>query len=351
MSETFTLLIGSNSRHLGQVTFDATANHLSLSETKEIGHRPSWIHIHKSVLVTNIEDDIGKVVVFDGPSTPNDNLLNLSGLVHRFEVESGGADPCHLDVSKDGTTLFAANYNGGTVSFHSLKDGSNERILDFRGFRPNKIAHPHMAIMNPFEPSDSPNIYITDLGSDYLHIVHLDPTTSKPIIKSGLEFPSGSGPRHITFHPSGTIAYVNLELHSTLAVISLVPSLSILSTHSLKPPSVPVETPMQSAAIILSPDARFLYLSNRGDPSKNDTVVHFPLDQIGLVSGAPTWTKTDGFWVRGMGMSPSGDYLCVGNQETDSLVMFKRSNEDGSLEKVASLQLEDGFKPTCAVWL
>ncbi|ORY36992.1 hypothetical protein BCR33DRAFT_467812 [Rhizoclosmatium globosum] len=87
MSETFTLLIGSNSRHLGQVTFDATANHLSLSETKEIGHRPSWIHIHKSVLVTNIEADIGKVVVFDGPSTPNDNLLNLSGLVHRFELK------------------------------------------------------------------------------------------------------------------------------------------------------------------------------------------------------------------------------------------------------------------------
>ncbi|ORY36993.1 hypothetical protein BCR33DRAFT_721650 [Rhizoclosmatium globosum] len=193
-----------------------------------------------------------------------------------------------------------------------------------------------MAIMNPFDhqtpptftlqtsaqtsnpPTSPPIINLnTTLFLQSLHIVHLDPTTSKPIIKSGLEFPSGSGPRHITFHPSGTIAYVNLELHSTLAVISLVPSLSILSTHSLKPPSVPVETPMQSAAIILSPDADL----------------------------------TDGFWVRGMGMSPSGDYLCVGNQETDSLVMFKRSNEDGSLEKVASLQLEDGFKPTCAVWL
>ncbi|KAJ3014138.1 UNVERIFIED_CONTAM: hypothetical protein HDU68_000409 [Siphonaria sp. JEL0065] len=351
------LLIGSNSKTIATVDFNQSENTLRLVETKEVGYRPSWIHHHKSdtvdVLLTNNEADIGRVLVYDitVSGTPFSDFT-LDSLLLRFNEESGGADPCHMSVSLDGKWLFVANYNGGTVSVRSLKDGKHSHILDFQSF--GETPHPHMMIMNPFESSESKRVYVPDLGSDCLHLVQVDSETGMPSITESLKFTNGSGPRHIAFHPNGSIAYVNLELSSELAVVSLFPSPIILSVHSLLPPGITREAEMQSAAIELSPDSKFIYLSNRKDPSQNDTIVAFKLmDVEGLVDEGykPEWTKTDGFFPRGFKISPNGEHLCVGNQETDSLVMFKRGVMDGKLVKIAELNLEMGFKPTCVVWV
>ncbi|KAI9331760.1 Lactonase, 7-bladed beta-propeller-domain-containing protein [Obelidium mucronatum] len=350
-----TLLIGSNSRKIASVSFDTSNNSLAFTDSKDFGFRPSWIHLQRRpgglTLITNNEADEGRVLVYD--SNKSSDLFSLDSLVLRFDLPSGGADPCYLDVDLEGDTVFAANYNGGTASMRALKDGSEFRVLDFEGFKPDSPPHPHMMIMNPHEPKDSRRIYIPDLGSDCLHIVGLDVKTGVPFAKQSLKFAEKSGPRHICFHPNGTHAYVNLELSSELAVISLFPNPEICSIHSLLPPGVSPKAEMQSAAIELSPDSRFIYLSNRKDPSMNDTLVCFPILESGLVSATvgPQWTKTDGFFPRGFKISKDGNWLCVGNQETDTLVMFERNNFDGSLIKVSELKLEAGFKPTCIVWL
>ncbi|KAJ3093674.1 hypothetical protein HK100_006493, partial [Physocladia obscura] len=357
------LVLGGNGNSIASVNFSYASDGLAgltLAEVVEVGVRPSWVHIASSHLITNSEDSPGRVLVYALSPSPSPSFLAHAFL--DFGFDSGGADPCYMSLinnNNNNLLLLAANYSGGTVSFTDFK--SRGRVSHVRSFKtidhPNP--HPHQARVNPF--SSNQYIYIPDLGSDRLHVVSVNHTTnnednnreiSSTIVES-LAFPKNSGPRHIDFHPNGKIAYLNLELSNELAVISLDP-LEVLEHHSILPIGTPEDVKMQSAAIALAPDAKYVYLSNRYHPSKNDTVVRFFLDASGIPSTAvpPVWTNTQGVCPRGFAFSndPAASFLCVVNQESDNVVMFKRNAESGALDFLDELALPAGFKPTCVVW-
>ncbi|KAJ3073365.1 hypothetical protein HDU98_001714 [Podochytrium sp. JEL0797] len=343
------LLLGGNGPHLATIAFNRESRTLSLLQTTNID-QPSWVHTHNDLLITcNEKNPDGRVLAFR-----LDDKKDLDTMQPVFDLDSGGAHPCHMDVSLDGKWVFAANYTGGTASFHSIDQSPQQsHVIDFRGLNPNVTPHPHMAIMNPYESIDSKRIYIPDLGSDRLHIIKQDPTTGTPTLSPEfLTFPQGSGPRHIAFHPNGTHAYVNLELSSQLAVVSIHPTLEILSLHSLLPPGRTREDAMQSAAVEVSPDARFVYLSNRKDPESEDTVVWFPIGEDGRVEGTERGlVRTGGKGPRGFKISGDGRWVCVVNQGSDNVVMFERDLVGGGLVRVVGVELVKGFEPTCVVWV
>ncbi|KAJ3195384.1 hypothetical protein HDU82_002147 [Entophlyctis luteolus] len=150
-----------------------------------------------------------------------------------------------------------------------------------------------------------------------------------------------------------------------MAVITLYPELAILSTHTLLTPELAGQIPrMQSAAIALSGDARFIYASNRHAVSRNDTIVRYALAPTGLVDTnvSPEWTHTRGAVARGMDLlsvsqgsdadsKEDRELIAVGNQESDSVVVFERNTRDGTLEFVSDVSLPVDFKPTCVVWM
>ena len=89
--------------------------------------RPSWLewgadggHLHVAC-----ESEQGHVVTL---------MVDLSGdapsLAEVGRVPSGGANPCHLALSEDGLTLFAANYADGTVSTVEVRDGVVTDLVD-----------------------------------------------------------------------------------------------------------------------------------------------------------------------------------------------------------------------------
>lgn len=81
-------------------------------------------------------------------------------------------------------------------------------------------------------------------------------------------------------------------------------------------------------AIHLSPDGRFLYATNRGDANE---IVAFTVDpkngHLKLVKRYPTLGKTP----REFAIDPTGRWLVVGNQESDSAYFFRRDPESGEL--------------------
>ena len=149
----------------------------------------------------------------------------------------------------------------------------------------------------------------TDLGQDRIYVSALDAGSGKlsPVAGSPFSVPPGDGPRHFTFHRNGRWLYSLQEEASTVMFFHFDPA-----TGSLSPQQTISTLPRGfkgtnfTAEILLSPDGRFLYVSNR----LHDTVGIFSLNHEGRLSSMwakhPPWATTQGTY-----KSPLGEPSCM----------------------------------------
>ncbi len=100
-------------------------------------------------------------------------------------------------------------------------------------------------------------------------------------------------------------------------------SLQSIQTISTLPAGY--EGAVSGADIHVSPDGRFLYVSNRED--LNNIVIYAisddgTLDKIGEQSSG-------GVHPRNFMIDPTGNYLLVANRHTNNIVIFERDKESG----------------------
>src|SRR5262249_40507122 len=144
------------------------------------------------------------------------------GLTFLNEQPSGGSGPCHLAVAQDGSCLLVANYGSGSVAVlpidpnGQLRPASNS--IQHRGSSVNphrqEGPHAHFITCSP----DSRVVLACDLGLDEVLLYRLDKAKFSLAANAPpfLSVKAGSGPRHITFDPSGHFAFLLNELSSTL---------------------------------------------------------------------------------------------------------------------------------------
>lgn len=193
-------------------------------------------------------------------------------------LSSAGQAPCHTCVSPDGKFLYCANYLSGSVAeFRLASDGSiaeRTQLIRHTGSGPVKSRQegPH-AHFTGFSP-DGKSLLVIDLGIDAVKIY---PFGENGIEEGGVRtfsLPAGSGPRHLVFNADGSLAYLVNELANSVMTLSRDSSgnFSLLNTVSTLPESF--TQPTKAAAIRLSPDGRFLYVTNRG----YDTIACYEID-------------------------------------------------------------------------
>ena len=141
--------------------------------------------------------------------------------------------------------------------------------------------------------------------------------------------PAGSGPRHFAFHPSGKFAYVINELASTLVAFSYDAETGKLTTlQSLSTLPDGYDMPSYTAEVVVHPNGKFVYGSNRG----HDSLAVF---QIAADSGQLTRVQiepTGGRNPRNFAIEPSGRYLLAANQDSDQVVVFAIDPDSGQLK-------------------
>jgi 6-phosphogluconolactonase len=81
-----------------------------------------------------------------------------------------------------------------------------------------------------------------------------------------------------------------------------------------------------TAEIAVTPDARFLYVSNRG----HDSIARFAIADDGRLRLLGT-TPTGGKRPRFFALDPTGDFLFAANQESDNIVAFCVNKSSGEL--------------------
>ena len=261
--------------------------------------------------------------------------IKEGGALERInQVPTGGSAPCHLTLDRNGRFLLIANYNGGNVS--AIAIGSDGRL----GEMTEKIQHlgksvnrhrqsaPHAHSIN-LDPQGR-FAAAADLGVDKVFVYPFDSRSGRVSLRGAqsLSLAPGAGPRHLAFHPTQPLAFVNNELHSTLSSLAFDPStgkLNLIETRSTLPNDYSGGN--STAETQVHPNGRYVYVSNRG----HDSIAVFQVEpnrgSITLLENEPTGGRTP----RNFSLDPSGKFLLAANQSSDAVTLFRVNPSSGLL--------------------
>jgi 6-phosphogluconolactonase (cycloisomerase 2 family) len=104
--------------------------------------------------------------------------------------------------------------------------------------------------------------------------------------------------------------------------------------------------------VLISPDGRYLYASNRATPlgAGDNSIAIFSLDASGVLSPAFEWADSGINFPRHIDFSPDASILLVANQHAGSISSFARDVSSGTLVQVGAADTPDIAKPSF-VWL
>lgn len=328
---------GPNSQGIYVSHFDGTTGALTPPVLAAETPNPSFLASHPS---HEFLYAVNEVNTFEGARTGSVSAFAIdraSGKLTLLNVQpSGGADPAHLTVARNGRHVFAANYSGGSVAVLPLDGDGRLRppsaIVRHSGSsvdpQRQQSPHAHAIVLD----AASRFAYAADLGLDQVLIYRFDAAagTLAPADPPFERVRPGSGPRHVAIHPSGRFAYVINEMACTITafrVDAASGALKELQTTSTLPAGQTVEKGFSTAEIMVHPSGKFVYGSNRG----HNTIAVFAIDEstgrLALIEHEPTQGSTP----RGFGIDPGGTYMLVGNQRSDSVVVFRIDAQRGAL--------------------
>lgn len=248
------------------------------------------------------------------------------------QQSSEGASPCYITTDQNQKHVIVGNYGGGLSVFPIEKDGSLGgaiQTIHHEGSSINKSrqerSHVHATVFSP----DGHYLFVVDLGTDKVYIYKYDPKDKeplKPASSPSVNVAPGSGPRHITFSHSGKYAYVVHELTAEVSAYEYeAGSLSHIQTTPMTAPDF--NGNVGAAAIHISPDDQFLYASNRLEANEITIYKITESGRLELVGRQSTLGKTP----RDFTIDPTGRYLLVANQDSDTILVFERDLETGTL--------------------
>ena len=273
-----------------------------------------------------------------------ESKLNRNGSVSAFQIDSltgkitflnkqttGGRNPVHLVVDDANKYVIVSNYTDAGVSvFECHFDGTLQPLSVLIKFKGSSVvngrqddAHIHSCNFSP----DNKYVFAPDLGSDKIYAFSFDHENLLNIVDSfTVNTNKGSGPRHFIFHPNEPFAYCVEELSGTVSVyVYKKGQLNLLNTYlTYKQKS----KEYASSDIHVSPDGKYLYVSNRQDENS------ISIFEINSCSGKLTLIahqETYGTIPRSFVIDPTGNYLIVANQTSNDLVVFRRNVETGLL--------------------
>ena len=250
---------------------------------------------------------------------------------------SGGAAPCHLWLDKEGRHLLVANYYGGNVEVLPVEAdgtlGAPGQVMQHEGHGANAERQEGPHVHSVKLDSTGTLALVADLGLDMLVAYRYDAAQGKltPYEAGTAKMAPGAGPRHFTFDPRGRFVYVLNELNATVTALGYDAASRTLSELQTVP-TLPADFKGQNttAEIVVRPDGRFAYASNRGHDSIAIFAVDAPTGKLTPAGHQSTLGRTP----RNFAIDPTGTFLLAANQNSDSIVVFRIDAKTGGLTPV-----------------
>lgn len=293
-------------------------------------------------VVPNVDGVSGGVAVY---------AVNGSELVKLAEYACAPTVPCHISLSHDGRKLVYAEYGKGWVGVFNVKsDGllegpvaKTQHVAGGSDAGRQGAAHCHCAVMTP----DDSRLCISDLGQDRIFVYEIDSTNGnlREVAEAGFTTASGTGPRHLIFHPTAKLAFLVNEYANT--VISLRHDgggiFSLIGTYSMLPDDFVGKS--WASAIKISSDGRWLLASNRG----YDSIAVYAINtESGQLEGRAI-NKLNGSFPRDFEFTPDGKFIVVGYMLSNEVAVYRFDNKTGLMEQTANTI--SMIKPLCFVFV
>lgn len=248
---------------------------------------------------------------------------------------TGGAGPCHVDISPDQRFVAVANYSGGNFSVLTKND-NGELDLEIatiqhsgRSVDSTRQQGPHAHCVKWIGERV---LLVVDLGIDRIIPYRIDESGQVVALNQGIKMQGGCGPRHVVAHPGKDILYATCELSNEMAVMNMNPEnyeLEVLQYISTLPENFTEFS--KNADLHLTPDGRYLYASNRG----HESLAAFKVLEDGKLESVG-YFPVRGKHPRNFMIMPDGRHLLVANMNSNNIVVFRINATDGSLEFTGS---------------
>jgi 6-phosphogluconolactonase len=200
-------------------------------------------------------------------------INRTTGELTALNEVDGGADPAQISSDRTGRYLFTAYYVAAKVSVHQINDDGSLGKL------------PEQVIMT----AEKAHAIVPDATNRFVFVPHTGPNTIfqfewdrsagrlKPQAQPRLDRPQNTGPRHLAWHPTKPIAYIDNEQASSVTAFRLRESGSL--EPGVTVPTLPADFrgDNSTAEIKVHPFGRFLYVSNRG----HDSLAVIGIDEMG----------------------------------------------------------------------
>lgn len=240
-----------------------------------------------------------------------------------------GAAPCYISVDSQKHLVFTANYHLATINVFSYDENGKLTFITndtHAGHGPRAEqdqAHPHF-----FDETPAGNLVSCDLGIDAVDFYKLDGDKLKHLARYQME--NGFGTRHLVFSPDGKTMYIVGELSSQVNVARLNENtwkFEDVATYKTIPDDFSDHN--GAAAIRISKDGKFIYISNRG----HDSITVFKVLDDGKLELVQR-ISVFGSFPRDFNWDKDEKYLVVANQNTNNATLYRRNSETGNLTPI-----------------
>ncbi|KAF1983870.1 putative isomerase YbhE [Aulographum hederae CBS 113979] len=351
-------------------------NSLSItSKSTDCGYSPSWLTMDSMNGILYCMDE-GNASPANSPlGSVNVLKTDETGILKSMGKTDTIVGPVSAATYGGGYVrgLAVAHYGGHSVSWWMANsDGSLAPRGNFTYSGPNgtnverqTAPFEHQAVLDP----TAKFIIVPDLGSDLVRVFSFDENSLDLKENMNMTVPAGSGPRHAAFRKVNdkTFMYLVAELANTVTSYEVTyPSAGkiafskITSMNTFGGKQIPKTA--GAGEIAVTPDLRFLIVSNRNDASfmienydpKNstleasDSLATYELKDDGSFSFLQL-SPAGGLMPRHFSINQAGDRIAVGLQKSSRVVILERDVSTGKLG-VAAADVPVSGEVTCVVW-
>lgn len=249
-------------------------------------------------------------------------------LTHVSTIKAPGR-MSHITVDRSGSHLLGASVSNDLIASHKIEPEGRLRpeatqILTV----PSKAHQITTNLTNQFA-------FVPNLGADLVMQLTFDADTGRLTDSSParIDQPEGAAPRHITHHPNGRHTYLLNEEDGTIAAFTLdtaTGTLEQFQTSDFLPDTF--DDKPWGAQILITPDGRFLYASER---TSSTLSLHTIDPDTGRITKRGSWPTEA--CPRNFVIDPSGHYLIAAGEKSDRIACYAIDQATGDLEHKSAM--------------
>ncbi len=246
----------------------------------------------------------------------------------------------YISLDKTGRFLLGASYGGNLVSVNAVGADGRVAAEPLQVIPVGRNAHSiRVDESNKF-------VYVPSLGSDAIFMFTFDEKSGKLGSNTPAVFLAKpvSGPRHFVTSSDNRFVYLLSEMAGTVTTLALdgktgllteVSSVSGLPPDSklgpgqprVGPPTRNLDNDIWAADIHMTPNGKFLYVSERTGNMLNAFAVDGATGKLSFLSSTPTERQP-----RGFAIDPKGKYLVATGEKSETISVYAIDQASGALK-------------------